>query len=266
MLGAEVTGPNVARLYDYCLGGKNHYAVDREAAEKIRAVFPDLGDATWANRGFHGRAAGWIARQGIRQFVDIGCGLPTTRDTYATVRPHSSEARVVYVDRDPAVVAHGNALLRRKGVTSVLLADIRDPTGLLVGLQLDGLLDLTEPVGLLVTAVMHFVADVDYPLGCLARLATAFAPGSFLALSHASSDHLPPAVTQTVAEAFTKAGEQVYLRPKAEIAHFFDGLDVVPPYPGAQPELVHAGLWGCEDPELADSVGARALYCAVARR
>jgi hypothetical protein len=263
--GGEVTGPNVARLYDYCLGGKNHYSVDRDAAEKIRTVFPDLDDAAWANRGFHGRAASWMARQGIRQFVDVGCGLPTTRDTYATVRPCGPTARVVYVDHDPAVITHANALLRRNGSTSVLLADVRDPAGLLVALHLDGLLELAEPVGLLVTAVMHFVADDDDPWGCVARLVAGLVPGSFLALSHASDDHVPPVVVQTVAETFAGAGEQVYLRPRAEVGRFFDGLELVPPYPEAVPELVHAGLWGCEDPDLADSEGARALYCAVAR-
>lgn len=264
--GVEVTGPNVARLYDYCLGGKNHYPVDREAAEKIRAVFPDLSDAAWANRGFHGRAAGWIARQGIRQFVDVGCGLPTTRDTYATVRPYGPTARVVYIDHDPAVIAHANALMKRDGSTSVLLADVRDPAGLLVGLHLDGLLELAEPVGLLITGVMHFVADEDDPWGCVARLVAALVPGSYLALSHASGDHLAPVVVQTITEAFAEAGEQVHLRPKAEIARFFDGLAVMPPYPLADPELVNAGLWGCEDPGQADSLGARASYCAVARR
>lgn len=258
--------PSVARMYDYCLGGKNHYAADRRAVERIRAVFPDLSDAAWANRGFHGRAAAWMSRQGIRQFVDVGCGLPTVRDTYTSTRELGSSPRVCYVDHDPLVIAHAHALLARAGVTSVLLADVRDPSSLLAGLHLDGLIDLAEPVGLLVTAVMHFVADEDDPWQCVARLLAALAPGSYLALSHASADQLPPLVAQTVTEAFAEASEQVFLRSRADIGRFFDGLELVTPYPEAEDGLVSVGLWGCEDPELADSEGSRALYCAVGRR
>jgi hypothetical protein len=258
--------PSVARLYDYCLGGKNHYSADRRVAERIRGVFPDLADAVWANRGFHGRAAVWMTRQGIRQFVDVGCGLPTTKDTYATVQGIEPSARVCYVDHDPLVIAHAHALLTRAEATSVLLADVRDPSSLLAGLHLDGLIDLAEPVGLLVTAVMHFVADEDDPWQCVARLLAALAPGSYLALSHASADQLSPLVAQTVTEAFAEASEQVFLRSKAEIGRFFDGLELVMPYPEAEDGWVSVGLWGCEDPELADSEGSRALYCAVGLR
>jgi hypothetical protein len=253
-------------VYDYCLGGHSHHKVDRVAAEKIRAVFPDLTDAAWANRGFHGRAALWMGRQGIRQFVDVGCGLPAARDTYVTVREVEPSARVAYVDCDPAVIAHARALLTSGGATAVVLADVRDPASLLAGLHLDGLIELAEPVGLLATAVMHFVADEDDPWGCMARLVNALAPGSFLALSHASADQMTPAAARTVTEVFAGASEQVYLRSRAEIGRFFDGLELVVPYPGVEPELVSAGLWGCEDPVLADSAGSRALYCAVARR
>lgn len=262
---ADATRPSVARLYDYCLGGKNHYPADREAAEQIRAVFPALGDAAWANRGFHGRAAVWMAQQGIRQFIDVGCGLPTTKDTYATVQKHAPTARVAYVDNDPAVIAHAHALTCRES-TTVMLADVRDPASLLAGSHLDALFDLAEPVGLLITAVMHFVATQDDPWECVARLVASLAPGSYLALSHASADHMSPLAVQTVTEVFAGASEQIHMRSRAEIGRFFDGLELVPPYPGAEAELVSAGLWGCEDPDLADSEGSRALYCAVARR
>jgi hypothetical protein len=258
--------PGLARLYDYCLGGRNYYPADQEAAEKIRAAFPGLSDAAWANRGFHGRAAVWMAWQGIRQFIDVGCGLPTARNTYTTVQRHAPAARVVYVDNDPAVVAHAHALLMRSGATAALLADVRDPASLLAGLHLDGLIDMTQPVGLLVTAVMHFVADADDPWGYLARLAAALAPGSYLALSHASGDHMPPLAAQTVAEVFEDAAVPVHLRPRTEIERFFDGLELVAPYAGVDPGLVSVGLWGCEDPGLADSDGSRAVYCGVARR
>jgi hypothetical protein len=264
--GAYTDQPSVARLYDYCLGGKNHYPADQRAAERIRAVFPELADAAWANRGFHGRAAVWMARQGIRQFVDVGCGLPTSRDTYTTVQGFVPSAKVCYVDHDPLVITHANALLARSGATSVLLADVRDPASLLAGLYLDGLIDMTKPVGLLVTAVMHFVADKDDPWQCVARLLAALAPGSYLALSHVGADQLTPIARQTVTQVFAEASEQVFFRSRAEIGRFFDGLELVPPYADAETELVSAGFWGCDDPNLADSKGSRSLYCAVARR
>lgn len=223
MSAADVTRPSLARLYDYCLGGKNHYPADRSAAEKIRRAFPKLTDAAWANRGFHGRAATWMARRGIRQFIDVGCGLPAARDTYATVHPHAPEVRVAYVDHDPPVIAHARALLTRHGATSALLADVRDPASLLAGLHLDGLIDLAQPVGLLVTAVMHFIADEDDPWGCLARLVEALAPGSCLALSHASADHLDPVAGRTVTEVFAYASERIHLRPAEEIERFSPG-------------------------------------------
>jgi hypothetical protein len=166
---------------------------------------------------------------------------------------------------DSVVLAHAHTLLARPDATSVLLADVRDPASLLAGLHLDGLIDLAEPVGLLVTAVMHFVADEDDPWGCVARLMAALAPESFLALSHATADSITPVAAQTITDVCTDATERLYLRSRAEVARFFDGLALVPPYIGAESEMVHVGLWGCEDPELADSDGARAVYCAVAR-
>src|SRR5260370_28950811 len=157
--GVDTTTPSRARLYDYYLGGTHNFAADREAAEKLKAEAPDLIDAMWANRGFHGRAAVWLARQGIRQFVDIGSGLPTQNNTHEAVHRVAPEARVAYVDNDPLVAPHAEALLAGNGTTAVVAAHPRDPAGLLGRPRLRALLDLPEPAGGLMDAVIPFVSD-----------------------------------------------------------------------------------------------------------
>ncbi len=162
--GVDTTTPSPARLYDYYLGGTHNFAADREAAEKLKAEAPDLIDAMWANRGFHGRAG-----QGIRQFVDIGSGLPTQNNTHEAVHRVAPEARVAYVDNDPMVAAHAEALLAGNGTTAVIAADLRDPAALLGDPGLRALIDFAEPAGVLMTAVMQFVADDSDPWGLVAR-------------------------------------------------------------------------------------------------
>jgi len=258
--------PSPARLYDYYLGGKDNFAVDRAAAEKIRAVFPALSDAAWANRGFHGRAAIWMARHGIRQFVDIGAGLPTMDNTHQLVQRIAPHARIVYADNDRQVVCHARALLVGELGAIAVEGDVRDPEALLANRELRGLISFGQPTGLLITAVMHFVADTDGPWGLIAHLISAFPPGSYLALSHATADGIPPEAVKTGHQVYEDATERIYPRGRAEVERFFAGLDLLPPYPHSPPLVTYAGEWGCEDPDLADSDGSRALYCGVAQR
>jgi hypothetical protein len=264
--GVDTTTPSPARLYDYYLGGTHNFAADREAAEKLKAEAPDLIDAMWANRGFHGRAAVWMARQGIRQFIDIGSGLPTQNNTHEAVHKVAPKARVVYVDNDPMVAAHAEALLAGNGTTAVIAADLRDPAALLGDPGLRALIDFAEPAGVLMTAVMQFVADGSDPWGLVARYLAAVAPGSYLALSHPTHDNLPPSSVQAGLDTYAQATQRAYVRSKAEVERFFDGLELVSPYPGANPAVTYAGLWGAEDLDAADSDGSRAFYCGVARR
>jgi hypothetical protein len=220
----------------------------------------------WANRGFHGRAAVWIARRGIRQFLDIGSGLPTQNNTHDSVQKVVPDARVVYVDNDPMVAAHAGTLLSAEGTTAVILADLRDPEALLSHPDLLRLIDFAEPAGILMTDVMHFVPDSEDPWGLVARYVAAAAPGSYLALSHGTSENLPPSQTRASAETMAKATANVYPRSRADVERFFEGLELVPPYDGAEPVITYAGLWGAEDPEAADTDGSRGFYCGVARR
>jgi S-adenosyl methyltransferase len=264
--GVDATTPSPARLYDYFLGGTNNLAVDREAAERFRAVVPEIVDATWANRGFHGRAAVWLARQGIRQFIDIGSGLPTQNNTHEAVRRVAPDARVVYVDNDPMVAAHSGPLLAGDGTTTLIMADIREPDSVLGDPELRRLIDFAEPAGVLMTAVLHFVADDADPLGLVARYMEAVAPGSYLALSHGTYDKMPPNSIEAGNQTYARAAERVYLRSKPEVERFFTGLELMPPYPGADPMITYVGLWGAEDLDAADTDGSRAIYCGVARR
>jgi S-adenosyl methyltransferase len=264
--GVDSNTASPARMYNYMLGGRHNFPVDRATTERLRAEMPDLADAAWANRGFHGRAAIWMAKRGIHQFLDLGCGLPMQNNTHQAVHKIAPAARVVYVDIDPMIGLLASELSAGNGTTAVIHADLRDPASVLDNPDVRALIDFTEPAGLLMTAVMQFVADAGDPWALVARYVGAIAPGSYLALSHSTADRLPLRVVQGWAEAYERATQRVHPRSRAEVARFFEGLDVVPPWPGAQSALTYPGLWGAEDPVAADSDGSRAFYCAVARR
>jgi hypothetical protein len=265
--GVDTTRPSPARLYDYYLGGTNNLPVDRELGDRLKAAVPDLEDGVWANRAFHQRAATWLAEEaGIRQFIDLGSGLPTRNNTHEAVHKVAPTARVVYVDNDPMVAAYAEQLLTDEGTTAVVTADLREPDTILAAPALRALIDFTQPVGLLVTAVLHFVADGSDPWSLMARYVDAVAPGSYLVVSHFTADKLPPTQVQAGQDLYTSATENIYPRSRAEVARFFDGLDLVLPRPGIAPAVTYVGVWGAEDPEIADSDGSRGIYCGVARR
>jgi hypothetical protein len=259
--------PAPARIYDYLLSGENNFQADREAAERITALVPELRDCAWANRGFHQRAAKWIAQRGIRQFIDIGSGLPTVGNTHEVVEHVDPQCRVVYVDNDPMVREHATAMLEGHETVRVILGDLRDPDSVLAHPDLRTLIDFSQPAGLLMTAVVHFVADESDPWRLLARYLDSLAPGSYLALSHLSDDHKPPRAVAEFRRVFDHATEQMHFRPKPDVERLFTGLDLVSPrHPDGGGDLDYAGDWGAEDLEMSDSDGSRWLYCAVARR
>lgn len=264
--GVDVTIPSPARLYDYYLGGKNNFEVDRTAAERLKAQVPETVDVAWANRGFHQRAARWIAERGVRQFIDIGSGLPTQGNTHEVVQAVAPNARVVYVDQDPMVAIHSKALLTAEGNTTVLTADLRLPDRILDAPEVRETIDFSKPAGLLMTAVLHFVPDASDPWGIVRRYVDVLAPGSYLALSHGTLDKIPPRSVNALYEVYSRASEQIYLRSRADVERFFEGLELVPPYPGSDPVVTYVGEWGAEDLALADSDGSRMSYSGVARR
>ena len=264
--GVDPTVPSPARLYDYYLGGTHNFPADRAAAARILAALPDLRDACWANRSFHQRAARWLAEQGIRQFIDVGSGLPTAGNTHEIVQAVAPDARVVYVDNDPMVELFSAELLSGNTNATVITADLREPAAVLAHPDLRALIHPGEPTGLLMTAVMQFVAPSSDPWGIVQQYLAALAPGSYLALSHGTSDRLPPSRVQIGVEEYTRTTESIYVRPRDEVERFFQGLEMVPPYPGARVGVCYVGEWGAEAPDLADSDGSRMIYCGVGRR
>ena len=264
--GVDPAVPSPARLYDYYLGGRHNFPADRAAAKRIIAALPDLPDAAWANRSFHQRAARWLAEQGIAQFIDIGSGLPTVGNTHEVVQAVIPDARVVYVDVDPMVALISAELLKDSKTATIITADLRDPAAVLGHPDLRALINPGEPTGLLMTAVMHFVASSSDPWGLVARYLDALAPGSYLVLSHATADRLPPSGVREGLDVYAKATENIYVRPKDEVDRFFQHLEMVAPYPGAPSGVCYVGEWGAEVPTEADSDGSRMLYCGVGRR
>ncbi|QSB13049.1 SAM-dependent methyltransferase [Natronosporangium hydrolyticum] len=260
--------PTSAGMYDYYLGGAAHTPIDRAAAEQIVQLIPAVQDGAWANRGFLQRAVRRLASEyGIRQFLDLGSGLPTQRNTHDVVAESVPDGRVVYVDVDPAVVAQAADLLDGVPTATAVQADVRDPAAILDHPETRRLIDFSQPVGVLLVAVLHFVDDDDDPWGLVARYLAAVPAGSYLALSHSAvGDRLSDQVRDLSEQVYRNTAHPPTDRSKTEIEQFFRGLALVPPHPGAPPAVTFVGLWGAEDLPAADSDGARMGYAGVARK
>lgn len=260
--------PTAAGMYDYYLGGSGHSPVDAAAAAKVLELMPELADGVLANRGFLQRAVTWIAgEQGVRQFLDLGAGLPTERNTHDVLRDVFPDGRVVYVDIDPVAVAQATRILANTDTATAIQADLRDVDAILGHPETRRLIDFRQPVGVLMVAVLHFVPDDADPWHLVRQYLDAVPSGSYLALSHGSVNHqLTTSVRQATSQIYADTPQPPTDRSRTEIERFFHGLRVVPPYPGADPGLVQVGLWGADDPLAADSDGSRMGYAAVARK
>jgi hypothetical protein len=224
--------PNVARIYDALLGGKDNYESDRQAVARILAIEPDSADVARQNRAFLGRVVRFLTQEkGIRQFLDIGSGLPTESNVHEVAQAVAPESRVVYVDNDATVIAHARALLvgTPEGECGYVRSDLRD-TGSIIT-QAAEILDFSKPVAILLFAILHFVPDQDDPWGITGRLTAAVPPGSYLAVSHATLDSFTDAASkELLAKVYAEtASGGVTPRPKAEIERFFSGLEMADP-------------------------------------
>lgn len=224
MSGFDPAVPNVARMYDYYLGGKNHFAVDREAAEQVLRAAPQTPCLARANRAFLHRAITYLLGTGIRQFVDIGAGLPTQ----GNVHEIAAGARVAYLDNDDAVLSHARALLATTPNTIALHGDLRDPASMLRDSELRNFVDFTEPVGLLMVAVLHCLPEEADPYARIAELRDAVPAGSHLVISHISAQEQADAAHRG-ASVYQRASSTMTLRDRAEISRMFDGFDLVEP-------------------------------------
>ncbi|MFI9461332.1 SAM-dependent methyltransferase [Streptomyces xiamenensis] len=221
--------PHAARMYDYLLGGKDHYTVDGEAAEKALTAFPLLRTAARENRKFLGRAVQYLVREtGIRQFIDLGSGLPTAENVHQVAQRHDPTSHVVYVDNDPIVLVYGSAMLAQDQRTAVIQGDARDPRAVLDHPRTRELIDFSEPVGVLAVAVLHFVGDEEKPESIVRTLRDAVPSGSHFILSHATAD-IAPEAAMGVQRAYRAQGVPLTLRDKARFTEFFEGLEIIEP-------------------------------------
>jgi hypothetical protein len=227
--GVDPSIPSPARMYDYYLGGKTNYEADRIAAEKALSVVPDGRRIARANRYFMIRAVLLMADQGIRQFIDLGTGIPTSPSVHELAQALHPDARVLYVDNDPVVTTHNKALFGTSDKVKALQADIREPDAILRSWELRDLIDFSQPVGVLFVAVLHFVRDRDNPSSVVSAFTERMTPGSHLALSHITSDGTDPGVVATVHEAYAHASAPAVFRARAEIEMFFADLELVRP-------------------------------------
>jgi hypothetical protein len=245
---------HIARVYDYWLGGKDNFAADRAAAEQAIAAYPDIVFSVRANRAFLARVVRYLTGEaGVRQFLDIGTGIPATNNTHEVAQLAAPESRVVYVDNDPVVLAHARALLTSgpHGVTSYLDADLRD-TGRVLSAAA-ATLDFSRPVALILMAILQHVDNADNPYAIVATLLDALPAGSYLALSHPAADIEAEAQGELARRLNQTMAEKVTMRDRAQVARFFDGLEMVEPglvrvpewRPASEAEAHSpAGLWG----------------------
>ncbi|MEV5648952.1 SAM-dependent methyltransferase [Nocardia sp. NPDC052254] len=258
---ADVTRAAAARMYDYFLGGKDNYAVDRDAAAEVEKHYPAVGVMARSNRDFMHRSVRWLAAEaGIDQFLDIGTGIPTEPNLHQIAQDVLPAARVVYVDNDPIVMAYARALLTsQQGRTAYIDADVRRVRDILDAPQLRETLDLSRPVALTMIALMHFVPDTAGAHGLVTELLAALPRGSYLAMSQATADFDPVAIGEAV-RIYAQRGLTPQVRSHAEFSRFFAGLDLVEP--GVVPP--HRWRAGIEPP---DSLDAEVnFYAAVARK
>jgi hypothetical protein len=257
--------PHPARVYDYLLGGKDHFAADRAAGEEALRVKPEAKASPRENRAFLHRVIRHLAGEaGIRQFLDIGTGLPTPPNVHEVAQGIVPEARIVYADNDPIVLAHARALLTSShpGRTAYIDADLRDPDSILSAAALRELLDFDQPVAVLLVAIMHFITDQDGPYEIVGRLLEALPVGSYLAMSHVTGDFDPQAWAEVTA-VYARNGMALKVRSKSEIERFFTGLDLV------EPGVISVPRWrrdpgdGQQGPSSDSAVSA---YGALARK
>jgi hypothetical protein len=250
-----------ARRYNYWLGGKDNYAADRRSGDEVAAVFPTIRLSTVENRRFLRRAVEFLVASGIRQFLDIGSGMPTDANTHEVAQAIAPQSRVVYVDHDPIVVVHARALLvsSPEGHTDYVEGDLRAPQDILRSPELRATLDMRQPVGLMLLALLHFFQDTDDPYGLVGQLVAEMPPGSYLVMSHGTYDPLSAEAIGRLDEVNAVTEVPWRARSRDEFARFFTGLELV------EPGIVSIGDWRPAPGTIPPAAEDLVTYGAVAR-
>jgi hypothetical protein len=257
--GVNVDVPSSARIYDYLLGGGHNFAADRDTAEQLVKVLP-VRDMARLNRAFLRRAVLELVGLGVRQFLDLGSGIPTVGNVHEVAQEADPTCRVVYVDFEPVAITHAELLLADNPNATAVLADLRDPDAILSAPETRQMLDFNLPIGLLAVGVMQFIPDSDDPWGVLARYRDALSSGSYLALSHFTPDRMPEAMAAG-AGVFRNTAEPITSRAADQVLRMMDGFDVI------EPGLVMTPEWRPESPdEVGDDPGRANLYAVVGRK
>ncbi|GAA2846091.1 SAM-dependent methyltransferase [Streptosporangium fragile] len=247
--GIDPNTPSVARMYDYYLGGKDNFASDRAAAEQFMRVLPGIREMARDNRAFLTRVVELLAREGVRQFLDIGSGLPTQDNVHQVAHRVAPEARVVYVDNDPIVLVHGRALLEDNPFTSVVQADMREPEELLAHPEVEGVIDFTRPVAVLLISMLHFIPDEALVTRVTTAIRERLAPGSYLVITHAFEGDVSAEVQEAGQKVYrsTSAGALTSRGPE-RLAELMSGLDLL------EPGVVPVGAWRPERGEYDEEI------------
>lgn len=259
----DVSVPSMARTYDYLLGGAHNFAVDRELAATVERVMPDARSAARVSRAFLARCVRFMVGRGIRQFLDIGSGIPTVANVHEVAQGVDPECRVVYVDKDPIAVAHSELILVDNDRAAIVHADMRDPDSILGHPQTRGLLDFDQPVGLLMLMMLHWLDDEAGPWQLMARYRDALAPGSYLAITHVTADNQDdrlPEVTDLIKE--SRSADQLNERSHEQVLRLFGDFELV------EPGLVGCPAWRPTGPgDMSDTPNMNmVIYGGVARK
>jgi hypothetical protein len=260
--GVDTKRANVARIYDYWLGGTHNFLADQDVGRAISAVEPRMRAIALANRAFLGRAIKFLGASGIDQFLDLGSGIPTSGNVHEIAQRADPRARVVYVDVDPVAIAHSKAILAGNDNAAIVEADLREPEKILAHDTVGRVIDFGRPVGLIVLAVLHFISDEEDPWRIMATLRDALAPGSFLVVGHATGEGSKPTVAQAAETAYNRSvATQIHLRSRAEVLRLFDGYDLV------EPGLVYAAVWRPDSPgDVPKDLAEYGTFAGVARK